>query len=66
MDYSVNRIAGTLAVDPDKHGSDREKKRRPVRRGEGHDSITISDEARRRSEATAEEETIPAEYELLE
>jgi|GEM_PF-1994076 len=67
MDYSVNKIPGTLGIDPDKRGSDREQKKgRLVRRVEEHDSITISDEARRRSASTADEQPIAAEYDLLE
>lgn len=67
MDYSVNKIPGTLGIDPDKRGSDRERKKgRLVRRVEEHDSISISDEARRRSASTADEQPIAAEYDLLE
>lgn len=67
MDYSVNKIPGTLSIDPDKRGSEREQKKgRLVRRVEEHDSVTISDEARRRSASAADEQPITAEYELLE
>lgn len=67
MEYSVNKIPGTLSIDPDKRGSDREQKKgRLVRRAEEHDSISISDEARRRSALTADEQPISAEYDLLE
>lgn len=67
MDYSVHKIPGTLAVDPDKRGSDRDQKKgRLVRRVEEHDSISISEEARRRSASTADDQPISADHDLLE
>jgi hypothetical protein len=50
MNYIVGRIPDGLRGDPDAGGQGRQRKReRPARKGGGSDSVSISDEARRRS-----------------
>lgn len=49
-EYTVDRIPGSVTVDPEAGGEERRKKREPrSKKGATRDSITISDEARRRS-----------------
>jgi hypothetical protein len=50
MSYSVGRIPESMAIDPDAGGQGQQRKReRPAQRTGGADSVSISDEARRRS-----------------
>lgn len=56
MNYIVDRIPGNVRIDPDAGGRERRHKReKPARKGEGGDSVSISDEARRRSAQRSEE-----------
>lgn len=49
MEYVVDRIPGKVIIDPDAGGQGHQRKReRPAQQAEG-DSVSISDEARRRS-----------------
>lgn len=57
MDYSVGKIPATYSIDPDKHGTEKERKKGRLFHKTA-DSICISDEARQRSaDAEAEENT---------
>lgn len=48
MDYVVGRIPGNMNIDPDAGGQGHQRKReRPAQKAE-EDSVSISDEARRR------------------
>ena len=50
MNNIVGRIPDGLRVDPDAGGQGRQHKReRPAHKADGRDSVSISDEARRRS-----------------
>jgi hypothetical protein len=50
MDYSVDRIPGNVRIDPDAGGQERQGKRgKPSRKSETEDSVSISEEARKRS-----------------
>lgn len=50
MSYIVDRIPEQVRIDPDAGGKERRSKReKPGAKQEGADSVTISDEARRRS-----------------
>ncbi len=50
MDYVVERIPGKVHIDPEGgKGERRLEKEKPARKGEGRDSVSISEEARRRS-----------------
>ena len=50
MNYIIDRIPGNLRIDPDAGGQERQRKReRPPQKSDAVDSISISDEARRRS-----------------
>ncbi|HEY5512555.1 MAG TPA: hypothetical protein VIK40_02820 [Geomonas sp.] len=51
MNYIVGRISGGAKVGPDAGGQGRQRKREgATHKGGGGDSISISDEARRRSD----------------
>lgn len=51
MEYTVGKIPATYSIDADKHGQARERKKgHLVRKADEHDSVSISDEARRRSD----------------
>ncbi|KAF0219356.1 MAG: hypothetical protein FD174_2055 [Geobacteraceae bacterium] len=65
MDYSVGKISGTLKVDRDTGGSDRERKKgRHSRRGD-KDTVSISAEARERC-ASDDQEVILSDAEETE
>ncbi len=50
MSYVVDRIPGSIRIDPDAGGQERQRKReKPSRKSEGMDSVSISEEAKRRS-----------------
>lgn len=50
MSYVVDRIPGSIRIDPDAGGQERQRKReKPVRKSDGMDSVSISEEAKRRS-----------------
>ncbi len=50
MGYTVDRIPGKVRIDPDAGGQERQRKReKPAPRAEQADSVSISDEAKRRS-----------------
>jgi hypothetical protein len=50
MSYSVGRIPGNMVIDPEAGGQGQQRKReRPAQRAGGADSVSISEEARRRS-----------------
>ena len=50
MNYIVGRIPGNVRVDPDAGGQGRQRKReKPEQKADTGDSVSISDEARRRS-----------------
>lgn len=53
MSYIVDRIPEQVRIDPDARGKERRPRReKPGGKQEGADSVTISDEARRRSAET--------------
>ncbi|HBG04960.1 MAG: hypothetical protein A2075_14900 [Geobacteraceae bacterium GWC2_58_44] len=50
MNYIVDRIPGNVRIDPDAGGQERQRKReKPAHKNDAGDSVSISDEARRRS-----------------
>jgi len=50
MNYIVDRIPGNVRIDPDAGGRERQRKRgKPAQKTETSDSVSISDEAKRRS-----------------
>ena len=50
MSYIVDRIPGSIRIDPDAGGQERQKKREKPAHKAGHtDSVSISEEAKRRS-----------------
>lgn len=50
MSYTVDRIPGTIKIDPDAGGQERQRKReRPAHKPDRMDSVSISEEAKRRS-----------------
>lgn len=50
MNYTVGRIPGNVRIDPDAGGEGRQRKReKPAQKNDPGDSISISEEARRRS-----------------
>lgn len=50
MNYIVGRIPGNVRIDPDAGGQERQRKReKPAQKPDAADSVSISDEARRRS-----------------
>lgn len=51
MDFNVDRIPGQLRIDPDAGGNgyQRRRERQEPKRVGGADSVSISDEAKRRS-----------------
>lgn len=50
MSYIVDRIPGSLRIDPDAGGQERQRKReKQAQKTETTDSVSISDEAKRRS-----------------
>ena len=50
MNYIVDRIPGNVRIDPDAGGQDRQRKReKPAQRSDAGDSVSISEEAKRRS-----------------
>lgn len=56
MSYIVDRIPGQIRIDPDAGGKERRPKRdKPGVKQDGADSVTISEEARRRSAGEAED-----------
>lgn len=55
MSYIVDRIPGESRIDPEAGGKERRPRRdKPGAKQDGADSVTISDEARRRSAGEAE------------
>ena len=62
MNYIVGRIPGNIRIDPDAGGQEHQRRReKPAQKTETGDSVSISDEARRRSvqETGAEPEETP-------
>lgn len=58
MSYIVDRIPGSIRIDPDAGGQERQRKReRQAHKAGQADSVSISDEAKRRS--SLEEESEP-------
>ena len=52
MSYIVGRIPGEMRIDPDAGGQERQRKReRPVQKQGAKDSVSISKEARTRSDS---------------
>lgn len=50
MVYIVDRIPGSIRIDPDAGGQERQRKReKQAQKSETTDSVSISDEAKRRS-----------------
>jgi len=50
MSYIVGRIPGNVRIDPDAGGRERQRKReKPAQKTDTGDSVSISDEAKRRS-----------------
>ncbi|HBA87721.1 MAG TPA: hypothetical protein DCZ75_06950 [Geobacter sp.] len=50
MVYIVDRIPGSIKIDPDAGGRERQHKReKPAHKSEATDSVSISEEAKRRS-----------------
>jgi hypothetical protein len=50
MNYIIGRIPGNVRIDPDAGGQERQRKReKPAQKKDAGDSVSISDEARRRS-----------------
>lgn len=50
MSYVVDRIPGDIRIEPDARGQERQRKReKAIRKSDGVDSVTISEEAKRRS-----------------
>ena len=50
MGYTVDRIPGSIRIDPDAGGQERQRKReKPAHKPEQTDSVSISEEAKRRS-----------------
>lgn len=50
MSYTVDRIPGGIRIDPDAGGQERQRKReRPAQKPGQTDSVSISEEAKRRS-----------------
>jgi hypothetical protein len=55
MNFIVGRIPGEIRIDPDAGGQGRQRKReRSAHKTETGDSVSISEEARRRSAQTGE------------
>ena len=48
MDYMVGRIPGNMKIDPDAGGQGHQRKRERTSQKAREDSVSISDEARRR------------------
>lgn len=62
MSYIVDRIPGSIRIDPDAGGQERQRKReQPQQKAGQTDSVSISDEAKRRSslDGDAESEEAP-------
>ena len=62
MNYIVGSFPGNVRIDPDAGGQERHRKReKPAQKADTGDSVSISDEARRRSvqETGAEPEDPP-------
>jgi len=50
VNYIIDRIPGNVRIDPDAGGQERQRKReRPAQKNDPGDSVSISEEARRRS-----------------
>lgn len=50
MSYVVDRIPGSIRIDPEAGGQERQRKReKPAQKSDGMDSVSISEEAKRRS-----------------
>ena len=50
MVYIVDRIPGNVRIDPDAGGQERQRKReKPAHKNDAGDSVSISEEAKRRS-----------------
>jgi hypothetical protein len=57
VNYIIDRIPGNVRIDPDAGGQERQRKReRPHQKNDAADSVSISDEARRRSAQKDEKE----------
>lgn len=57
MSYTVDRIPGSIRIDPDAWGQDRQRKReKPAQKSAHGDSVSISEEAKRRSSLGEEAE----------
>lgn len=61
MSYIVDRISGSLRIDPDAGGQERQRKRdKPAQKSEQADSVSISDEAKKLLEASEIEDASEA------
>lgn len=57
MDYIVNKIPGSIRIDPDAGREERQRKReKPQQKSGSGDCVSISDEAKRRSSLNGEME----------
>jgi len=57
MNYIVDRIPGNVRIDPDAGSQERRRKReKPTQKAGSGDSVSISDEARRRSAQRGDDE----------
>jgi hypothetical protein len=61
MSFSVDRIPGTFRIDPDAAGQERHKRGKNSQKRENGDSVSISEEARRRLTGERKDEAEEAE-----
>ena len=60
MNYIVDKIPGRVRIDPDAGGQERQRKReKPAQKPDSADSVSISEEAKRRNARDTEPEEGP-------